>query len=98
MDIALEQIKEKVSPIFREYDVEYAGVFGSVARGEATEQSDVDFLVRLSQGTGMFAYMRLINNLETALQKKVDLVTENGLNKFVKPYAMRDLKTIYEKG
>lgn len=96
MDIELEQIKQKVTPILREYDVEYAGIFGSTARGEATAKSDVDMLVRLRQGTGMFAYMRLINNLENVLQKRVDLVTEQGLNKFVKPYAMRDLKTIYE--
>jgi len=97
MDIVIKEIKQKVTPILVEYDVEYAGIFGSVARGEATSQSDVDILVRLHQGTGMFEYMRLINNLENALQKKVDLVTESGLNKFVRPYALRDLKTIYEK-
>jgi predicted nucleotidyltransferase len=91
----LEEVKKKITPVLEEYGVEYAGVFGSVARGQATPESDVDILVKLGRPTGMFKYMRLISSLEQSLSKKVDLVTENSLNKFVKPYAMADLKTIY---
>ena len=97
MITTVKEVKQKITPVLKEFGVEYAGVFGSVARGQATEKSDVDLLVRLSQGTGMFAYMRLLNSLEEALHRKVDLVTENGLNKFVRPHALRELQTIYEK-
>jgi len=93
----LEEVKEKIIPVLEEYGVEYAGVFGSVARGEAGPDSDVDILVRLGRPTGMFRYMRLVNGLERSLSKKVDLVTEDSLNKYVKPYVLVDLKTVYEK-
>jgi predicted nucleotidyltransferase len=40
--------------------------------------------------------MRLIENLETSLHRKVDLVTEQSLNRHIQPYVARDLATIYE--
>ena len=95
--MTINEVKQKITPVLEEYDVEYAGVFGSVARGEDRPESDVDILVRLGSPTGMFRYMRLVKVLEQSLSKKVDLVTENSLNKFVKPYVLADLKTIYEK-
>lgn len=45
----------------------------------------------------MIKYMRLVEGLEDGLKKKVDLVTEQSLNKHVRPYVLADLKTIYEK-
>jgi predicted nucleotidyltransferase len=80
-----------------EYDITYAGVFGSVARGEDTSESDIDILVHLGKPIGMFSYMALIRSIETSLERKIDLVTENSLNKFVRPYVLPELKTIYEK-
>jgi predicted nucleotidyltransferase len=46
---------------------------------------------------GMVGYMRLIQNLEETLQRKVDVVTEQSLNERVRPYVLPDLRTIYEK-
>ncbi|MBI5421229.1 MAG: nucleotidyltransferase domain-containing protein [Parcubacteria group bacterium] len=83
-------------PILEEHRVTYAAVFGSVARNEDTPESDVDLLVCLPSLMGMFSYMRLIHDLETCLNRKVDVVTEQSLNKFVKPYIKADLKVIYE--
>lgn len=95
--MTLEEIKEKTVPVLKQHDVTYAAVFGSAARGEDRPDSDVDILVRLGRPTGMVEYMRLIEGLENGLQKKVDLVTEQSLNKHVRPYVLADLKTIYEK-
>ena len=67
-----------------------------MARGDGGSQSDVDILVRFKKPIGMFEYMRLVNRLETSLQKKVDLVTEQSLNPHVKPFVITDLKTLYE--
>jgi len=47
---------------------------------------------------GMFLYMRFIHDLEDTLNKKVDVVTNQSINKFVRPYIMKDLITIYERG
>lgn len=94
--MTLEEIKQKTRPVFEEFGVNYAAVFGSAARGEDGPESDVDILVRLGRPTGMVGYMRLIENLEASLQKRVDVVTEQSLNQRVRPYVARDLATIYE--
>jgi uncharacterized protein len=94
--VTVEEIKLRTGPVFRLYGVSYAAVFGSVARGEDQPESDVDILVRFDRPTGMVGYMKLIENLETSLQRKVDLVTEQSLNRHVQPYVTRDLATIYE--
>jgi uncharacterized protein len=96
--MTIDEVKTKVTPVLEQYGVEYAAVFGSVSRGEDRPDSDVDLLVRLGHPTGMIKYMRLISGLEDSLNKKVDLVTEQSLDKFIRPYVIPDLKTIYEKG
>lgn len=90
-------IQEKISPILSDYGVAYAAVFGSFARGDNKPGSDVDILIRPGKALGMFSYMALIRSIEQSLERKVDLVTEKGLNKFVRPYVLPELKTIYEK-
>ena len=95
--MTLEEVKQKTIPILEQHGVTYAAVFGSLARGEDRPQSDVDILVRLGRPTGMVEFMRIIGNLEEVLKKKVDLVTEQSLNKHIRPYVLPDLKTIYEK-
>lgn len=95
--MTIDEVKQKSVPILERHGVSYAAVFGSVSRGEDNSQSDVDILVRFDRPTGLFEYMRLINDLEEKLSKKVDVVTEQSLNKHIRPYVMPDLKTIYEK-
>ena len=92
----LESIKQNIKPILDEFGIKYAGVFGSVARGEATSQSDVDILVRLGRPMNLISYSRFIEKLESSLHSKVDVITEKSINSFMKPYIMTDLKTIYE--
>ena len=94
--INLSEIKEKITPILEKYGVKYARVFGSVSRGEAREDSDVDLLIKLIKPVSLYTFFDLQDELEEALGRKVDLVTENSLNKFLKPYILPDLKTLYE--
>ncbi|HVN13117.1 MAG TPA: nucleotidyltransferase domain-containing protein [Kineosporiaceae bacterium] len=54
-------------------------VFGSVARGDDTEASDVDLLVRLAPGTGLLRLGRLVDDLERVLGVRVDVVPESDL-------------------
>ena len=90
------EIQNKIRPILKEYGVKRAAVFGSVSRGDDNPKSDIDIMVSLGKPMGMFAYMSLIEEMEDKLGRKVDLVTENSINKFVRPYIQSDLKTIYE--
>ena len=71
------------------------GIFGSVARGENTESSDIDILYQLKSAVGLFNLVRMKDNLEEKLKRKIDLVSEKHINPKLKPYIMNDLKIIY---
>ena len=45
--MTINEIKRKVLPVLRKYDLKKAGIFGSIARGELREDSDVDILVEI---------------------------------------------------
>ena len=62
-----------------QFAVKSLAVFGSVARGEATESSDIDLLVEFNQPIGLFEFIRLKNYLENLTGFKVDLVTPDAL-------------------
>jgi len=86
----------KVDDICSKYGINYLGLFGSVARGEETPESDVDLLVKFDKKrkVGLFDLAEIQGEFERRLGRKVDLVTK--MNKYVKPYADKDLRTIYE--
>jgi hypothetical protein len=65
-------------------------VFGSVARGEELESSDIDFLVTLDPGRTLLDLARLEDRLEALLGRRVDIVTERGLEGPVRSAALRD--------
>ncbi len=94
--MTVEEVRSRTTPVFREFGVRYAAVFGSVARGEDRPGSDVDLLVRLGRPTGMVGYMRLIESLEDCLERKVDMLTEQSINQHLQTYIARDLTKIYE--
>ena len=71
------------------------GIFGSVARGENTENSDIDILYQLKEAVGLFNIVRMKDHLEEKLNAKVDLVSEKYVHPKLKPYIMNDLKIIY---
>jgi predicted nucleotidyltransferase len=90
--------KKKLHQFFAGKPVKRAYLFGSYARNEADEDSDLDILVELDyqQPIGMkFFEYRL--ELEELLNIKVDLVTTDGLSKYVKPFIDKDKKLIYER-
>ena len=71
------------------------GIFGSVARGDSTENSDIDILYQFKDAVGLFNLIRIKDNLEEKLNKKVDLVSEKYINPKLKQHIMSDLKIIY---
>ena len=74
LKMTAEEIRKIVIPILRRYNVTRAGLFGSSARGEDTEMSDVDILVEFGNDISLLDYMKIKLNLEDILNKKVDLV------------------------
>ncbi len=80
----IKEIKEKAIPLMQPYGVTRVALFGSYARGEAGPESDVDILVEFPRGTSLFDLADLQIKLETALGKKIDLVTYNSLHPLLK--------------
>ena len=96
--MGIPEIKEKITPILKEYGIKKASIFGSVARGDDRPDSDVDLLVELGPGPmGLIAYIGLKHKIEDILNKEVDLVTEGNINRHLEPYIRPELKTIYEE-
>lgn len=77
---SLEEIKNKAVPILKQMGVTRSSLFGSYARGESKEDSDVDILVDLPRGKSLFDLVELQMKLEEALGKKIDVVTYRSLH------------------
>lgn len=81
MVYTIDEIKARVTPVAEKYGIPAVYLFGSYARGTATEESDVDLLIDMTgvKLTGMFAFGGLYCAFEEALEKEIDLVTLGGL-------------------
>ena len=98
MAMNIEEVKQKIIPVLRQYNVLAASVFGSVARGEAGAESDVDLLVKTGRlPFGIWGFIALKQDLEKALQRKVDIVSERALNPKLQTKIKKDLTLIYER-
>ncbi|PWR73985.1 nucleotidyltransferase family protein [Methanospirillum lacunae] len=75
----MNKLKHVHEYLVQEYRISEIGLFGSVVRGEATSQSDLDILVSFSETPDMFTFMRLEQYLTDTLGIKVDLVLKNSL-------------------
>jgi len=79
MKKTIKEIKSIVEPIAKKYGVERVYLFGSYARGEATESSDIDLRIDKGSLRGMFALAGLYTELEDALKMKVEVLTTGSL-------------------
>lgn len=75
----LHEKREDILRLAKEYGAYNVRVFGSVARGEADENSDIDLLVTMGSGHSLLDLIGLWMDLEELLQRKVDVVSEGGL-------------------
>lgn len=97
MKLSKERI-EQIKAYLADKPVSRAYLFGSYVRGEANETSDIDILVELDyeQRIGLlFIQMKL--ELENILQKEVDLVSSQGVSKYIKPIIDQEKELIYAR-
>ena len=93
----IEEVKLKITPILSRYGIKRAAIFGSVARGEARPDSDVDLLVKIGKlPFGIWGFVGLKQDLEQALDKKVDVISEAAINPLLEKKIRGDLTSIYE--
>ena len=74
----IDEIANKVQPIAEAYDIDKIYLFGSYARGEATDESDIDMYVEFSKPLGL-RYCSFISDIEECLGKGVDIITKDAL-------------------
>ena len=89
---------DRLVDICRQNDVSMAGIFGSMARGEAKKKSDIDLLVRFSRPKSLLAVVRLERELSQALGRKVDLLTEAAISPYMRERILHEVQVVYEKG
>ena len=94
----LNEIKEKINAnkdyLRATYGVEEIGIFGSFARGDNTENSDIDIAVELNDEKvqiGLFGFARMKFFLEDLFGRKVDLVTKNSIKPIIKDRILNQL-------
>lgn len=91
----VSRIKSAVNnqmPLLRNsYKVKSLGVFGSVARGDETRTSDIDFLVEFSEPISFFKFLELEEFLGKTVGGRVDLVTKNALKTAIKDEVLREV-------
>ncbi|HUU78744.1 MAG TPA: nucleotidyltransferase family protein [candidate division Zixibacteria bacterium] len=95
MQRSLEDIKNKILPILQQFDVVKAAVFGSQAKGEASETSDLDLLVEFAGKKSLFDLVELKLALEEILQCKVDVLTYNSIHPLIKDTILSEEVVIY---
>lgn len=86
--------REEVLRIARQYGARNVRVFGSVARGEATPDSDVDFLVDMEPGRSLFDLGGLLMDLQELFGCRVDVITERGLRERLRERVLREARPL----
>jgi hypothetical protein len=86
----LKEKREDILKIASRYGAHNVRLFGSVARGEAGPESDVDFLVRLERGTTLLHHAALVRELKSLLGREVQVVSERALRSRIKDRVMRE--------
>lgn len=94
MDMELEEVKYKIIPILKRYDVNRAAFFGSFVRGEQKEDSDIDILVEFKSEKSLLDLAGLKIELEEALGRRVDVLTYNSLHPLLRDRILQEQKVI----
>lgn len=91
--VVMQDITNVIVPILTKYHVKKASIFGSYARGTNDEKSDVDLLIQPPEKMGV-SVVRLKRELEQVLKKKVDIVSFNGISRYLKDSILSNQKII----
>lgn len=97
MQLSAHHIKT-IKLFFSGLPVKKAYLFGSYSRNEANENSDIDIMVELDHSTPIgMRFFSYGDELQSLLKKKVDIVSDEGISKYVKPYIDKEKVLIYER-
>lgn len=86
----LDFLKQHKQEMHDSFGVIRIGLFGSYARGEARDDSDIDIAIELVKNTAD-SYFGLLHYLEDSFQKKIDLGIESNFKPIIKPYIVKEI-------
>ncbi len=92
----LEKSSIRVDDTLLQHEVDYLGVFGSVARGNIHPMSDVDLLVHFKKPVSLLQFIDFEFPLAEIFTRPIDLVTPAALSPYMKDQVLQDLQVIYE--
>ena len=90
----LQELKNKILPVLKKYEVKKAAFFGSLVRGEMNKDSDIDMLVEFQGEKSLLDLSGLKIELEELLNKKIDILTYNSLHPLLKDKILNEQKVI----
>lgn len=90
----LREQRDRILEIAAKHGAENVRVFGSVVRGEATAESDIDLLIDLGEKLSPWFPVGLIHDLEVLLNHKIDVVTEKTLHYLIRDRVLREAKPL----
>ena len=90
-----EEIKNKIISILVQHGIRKILVFGSYAHNEAKLDSDLDLIVEFPERTSLLDHIGIEFELSEALGMKIDLLSQNGINPYLKDHIMKDAIVIY---
>ena len=89
-ELAIQRLTQQIAPVLKAQGIVRAGLFGSVARGEAKRGSDVDILIETDGTLGLFEFVGLKQALESRLKRHVDLVEYSTIKPALRKKIMLD--------
>ena len=92
----MKQDINNIIQILQSYQVKKAALFGSYARGDNNDKSDIDILIEPAKGTTLFDMAGMQIDLQNSLKKSVDLVTYGSINPMLKDNILKDEQVIYQ--
>lgn len=93
----IDEIKSILIQFFIQYGITKGAIFGSYARGEETENSDVDLLFSIGKSMPLNEWNEMENNIQKAIGKKVDFVEFGSLSKRVEQEILKEAVITYEQ-
>jgi len=88
------KLKKMIVSILRKQGVKKAALFGSIARGDATDKSDIDMLIEFDRGKSLLDLAGLKIELQEQLKRKVDVLTYKSLHPLLKGKILSEQKVI----
>ena len=92
--MTVPEIKNRITPVLKKYGVVKASLFGSIVKGESTEDSDIDILVELPETATLLELAALKIELEEILKKKVDVLTYDSLHHLLKDKILQEQEAV----